>query len=141
MMKVIESNSPLETSAFAKELSPQVSNGGVITLKGDLGSGKTTFTQALLKHLGVNEVVQSPTFVIQKQYIIRDKQLTIYHFDLYRLNTINEILGVGIEDTLSEKEALVIIEWPELVASLVPENTYRISFEYLSDLKRKITLE
>lgn len=108
----------------------------VFAFHGSMGAGKTTFIKALCEELGVTETVGSPTFAIINEY--KDGQgLPIYHFDFYRINKLEEVYDFGYEDYFYSGN-LCLIEWPELVESLLPENTVRISIEELEDGSRII---
>ena len=111
----------------------------VVALHGDLGSGKTTFTQEVGKVLGVFDNMHSPTFVIMKIYGIDFNGFTkLIHIDAYRLEKESELLHLGWDEIVKEPENLVLIEWPEKVPSLIPENARRISFKLIDELTRGI---
>lgn len=93
-----------------EEILPQLQH-NILLLKGNLGAGKTTFTQFLLKHLGSSDEVSSPTYALVNEYSA--SQGKVYHFDLYRLNSIEEVYDIGMEEYLDEA-FLCIIEWPEI---------------------------
>ena len=95
---------------FTKKFIPLLQNNPLIYLRGDLGAGKTTFVQSLLKNLGYQDIVSSPTFSIVNNYVI--KGLEIYHCDFYRLESENEIFNLAIEEFIGN--TIVIIEWPNL---------------------------
>lgn len=114
-------------------------------LFGDLGSGKTTFTQGLARELGITETVNSPSFTLIKEYKIPKLKggtywRTLYHIDLYRLES-DETGSLGIEEIISCPENLVIIEWAQRLRIPLPKKTVRIYFEYLSVSERKIKVE
>ena len=95
----------------------------VVGLSGDLGAGKTTFVQAIAKHLGVKNKVNSPTFVIIKKYSLKNKKHKfLFHLDAYRLKNENELLHLGWEDIINNEEHLVFIEWPENVSGAMPSH-------------------
>jgi len=99
----------------------------VVGLSGDLGAGKTTFVQAIAKHLGVKNKVNSPTFVIIKKYALKNKKHKfLFHLDAYRLKNENELLSLGWEDMINDDNYLVFIEWPENVLGAVPLYTKNI---------------
>lgn len=102
----------------------------VCALHGDLGAGKTAFTQAFAKILGVQEVVTSPTFVIMKLYELLNQPFEkLIHIDAYRIEEIDEMRVLGFEALLQEKGTIMCIEWAENIAELLPENTITIKFE------------
>lgn len=114
----------------------------VFTLTGDLGAGKTTFTQAICRHLGVQENVTSPTFSLVNEYTYLDEkgnELLFRHLDLYRLKNIEEALDIGIEDYLYDGN-YCFIEWPEIIGPLLPEETVKINISILRDSSRKILI-
>lgn len=98
-------------------------------LKGDLGAGKTTFVQALMGAFDSQDDVSSPTFSLVNEYQGRfnDKDLRIYHLDLYRLHDVEELLDIGFEEIMEDGD-LVLIEWPELAAPLLPEHVFALEF-------------
>jgi len=110
-----------------------------IAFYGDLGAGKTTLIQQICKALGVKENVSSPTFAIINEYYRNGEQppSIIHHVDLYRLNTIEEALDVGIEECLYD-DYFCFIEWPELIEPLFPDTILKISIEMEGKSKRKV---
>lgn len=119
---------------FAKILSKHLSKGDCLALHGDLGAGKTTFTSFLVKALGIKEKISSPSFTLVNEY--SSDNLIVNHIDAYRLAAQDDL---GIEEFLTN--SLVIIEWPENVSSFLPKKCLRISFKYLNDEEREISLE
>ncbi|MDD2298642.1 MAG: tRNA (adenosine(37)-N6)-threonylcarbamoyltransferase complex ATPase subunit type 1 TsaE [Fermentimonas sp.] len=125
-----------EIRSAAREFLNIMGDNKVFAFHGSMGAGKTTFIKALCEELGVTETVGSPTFAIINEY--KDGQgLPIYHFDFYRINKLEEVYDFGYEDYFYSGN-LCLIEWPELVESLLPENTVRISIEELEDGSRII---
>ena len=120
---------------------PQKKSAHTITLSGDLGAGKTSFVKALAKELGVVEHVTSPTFVIMKKYSVEGHYLvkTLIHIDAYRVEDINEMDVIGLEDLVKEEGSMVCIEWPEKIKSRIPEEALHISITTESDHSRTIT--
>ena len=104
-----------------------------------MGAGKTTFTTALCKHLGVTDTVCSPTFTIINEYVTVDGR-TVYHFDFYRINKLSEAIDIGIEDYLYSGN-LCLMEWPENIEELLPEETLKVHIEVNPDLSRTIWWE
>ena len=104
-----------------------------------MGAGKTTFTTALCKRLGVTDSVCSPTFTIVNEYLTSDNQ-TIYHFDFYRINKLSEAIDIGFEDYIYSGN-LCIMEWPENIEDLLPEETLRVHSDVNPDLSRTIWWE
>lgn len=139
-MEVI-TNSPEETRALGHSLGRQACPGQVYCLDGDLGTGKTVFTQGFAEGLGIQEPVNSPTFTIVQQY--EEGRLPLYHFDVYRIGDISEMDEIGYEDCFYG-EGVCLIEWSQLIPEILPEHVIRIRIE--KDLEqgfdyRKITVE
>lgn len=141
IMKIIETYSPEETFQAGKRLGEQAGKGQVYCLDGDLGVGKTVFTQGFAKGLGIQSDVNSPTFTIIQQY--EEGRLPLYHFDVYRIGDISEMDEIGYEDCFCG-EGVCLIEWASLVEEIIPETAIEIRIE--KDLEkgfdyRKITVE
>lgn len=137
----IETWMPEETFAEGKALGEQAEPGMVYCLNGDLGVGKTVFTQGFAAGLGIAEPVSSPTFTIVQQY--EEGRLPLYHFDVYRIGDVTEMNEIGYEDCFYG-EGVCLIEWSELIREILPEHRIEIRIE--KDLKkgfdyRKITVE
>lgn len=121
--------------AMAKSLK----GGEVIALHGDLGSGKTVFAQGVGYGMGILDKITSPTFLIIKQYPVQNHQVSMmYHADLYRTGDIKEIREIGLSDMMSGKNSVTVIEWPEKMAELLPENTIHKTFLYDGDDNRLV---
>lgn len=138
---VIETRSPEETFRFGVQLGEKAYPGQVFTLTGDLGVGKTVFTQGLAKGLGIEEPVNSPTFTIVQVY--EEGRLPFYHFDVYRIGDVEEMDEVGFEDCVFG-DGVTLIEWANLIEEILPEKRTEILIE--KDLEqgfdyRKITVE
>ena len=116
-----------ETRAWAMDLAGSLSPGDVLALVGDLGTGKTTLTKYIAEGLGIRRMITSPTFTIVNEY---HDPVTLYHFDAYRLEDEEEAFERGLEEYLKDPEAICIIEWPERIEGLLPENTKIIYLEY-----------
>ncbi|MGN1221841.1 MAG: tRNA (adenosine(37)-N6)-threonylcarbamoyltransferase complex ATPase subunit type 1 TsaE [Christensenellales bacterium] len=129
----------LDTQEFAKQFASGLKGGEVVTLNGDLGAGKTTFTQFLAKSLGIIQPVTSPTFTLMNQYL--DGRLKLYHFDMYRIEDIDEILETGLTEYFGNRDAVCIIEWAENIASLLPKNLIKITIEKLGETERLFKVE
>jgi len=136
----IITKSKAETQGIAQDFTKKLKGGEIIALFGDLGSGKTTFTQGLAKGLGVKERVTSPTFVILNLHQA-NKGLTLAHFDLYRLNSESDLEGIGATDYLGKKNIISVIEWPEKAKKLLPKSTMWVKFEHIDENKRRIIYE
>src|SRR5699024_4963256 len=123
---VIETRSPEETFQLGKRLGEQAIPGQVFTLTGDLGVGKTVFTQGLAKGLGIEEPVNSPTFTIVQVY--EEGRLPFYHFDVYRIGDVGEMDEVGFEDYVMG-DGVSLIEWANLIEEILPEKRTDILIE------------
>lgn len=123
-MEEIISNSPEETLEIGKKIAKNLKKGDVIVLTGDLGSGKTKLTEGILTYFGLEKEISSPTFTIVNEYYTEN--LNIYHFDVYRLEKEEEFSAIGGEEYF-EKGA-VIIEWGEMIESLLPKSYLQITF-------------
>ncbi len=106
----------------------------VLALQGDLGSGKTTFVQGLAKSLGIRGRVNSPTFVILKRF------RNFYHFDCYRINKPEEILGLGWQEIISNPKNIVVIEWPEKIKKFLPKDTIYLKFKFINENQREVKI-
>jgi tRNA threonylcarbamoyladenosine biosynthesis protein TsaE len=133
------SNSPAATLKLGGKIGGNIKAGGVIALTGELGCGKTLITRGICEGLGVPpRQVNSPTFQLVNEYHGR---LQVIHLDLYRLNDIEDELDIGITDYFSRAaEGVMIIEWAEKMASILPEDALKIEFEILAARKRRIVL-
>jgi tRNA threonylcarbamoyladenosine biosynthesis protein TsaE len=127
----VTTNSAEETRDFGKEFSKKLKQGDVIALHGDLGSGKTQLVKGICKGLGVTQTVNSPTFIIVNEYS-SSAYPRIFHFDLYRMKTLDEILDLGFTDYLNNN-GIVMIEWPEHVEDILPDNTIKIHIAHTDE--------
>ena len=128
-------NSELETKNFASKISKKIKKGSVIALIGDLGSGKTTFSQGFAKGLGVEQHVGSPTFKLVSEY--SGSTMRLYHVDCYRLKNIEEFLNLGGENLLLPHDGITLIEWANIIEELLPLNNIEIKFSRFKDNKTK----
>lgn len=122
----IETNSPEETFALGQKLGEKAKAGQIYTLNGDLGVGKTVFTQGIARGLGITEAVSSPTFTIVQVY--EEGRLPFYHFDVYRIGDIEEMEEIGYDDYFFGN-GVCMIEWAELIEELIPENSIHVTIE------------
>ena len=111
----------------AQQIIPQLKPGTVVCFRGEMGTGKTTFIKVLLQEMGVRENIDSPTFALVNEYELPDKTL-VFHFDLYRINSPQEALDIGFEEYL-DRDALCLIEWPDVVGDFLPEDRVEVSIE------------
>ena len=138
---VIETRSPEETYHLGQQLGEKALPGQVYALTGDLGVGKTLFTQGFASGLGITENVNSPTFTIVQVY--EDGRIPFYHFDVYRIGDVEEMDEVGYEDYVYG-EGVSLIEWANLIEEILPEHYRRITIEKNPEKGfdyRKITIE
>ena len=138
---IIESRSAEETFALGRKIGEQARPGDVYTLVGDLGVGKTVFTQGLAVGLEITEPISSPTFTIVQVY--EEGRLPFYHFDVYRIGDVEEMDEIGFEDYIYG-EGVSLIEWSNLIEEILPEKKVEITIE--KDLAqgfdyRRITIE
>ena len=140
MTGVYNVNSVEETWELARKLAPELKPGDVLCLEGDLGAGKTTFTQGLAAALGVPGRVNSPTFCIVQEHRSSRSATTNYqlpttncflvHMDLYRLHNEDDVIAIGWEDYLAEG-AILVVEWPERAGALIPAEAKHVVFTHL----------
>ena len=128
-------NSEFETKRFARKISKKIEKGSVVALNGDLGSGKTTFTQGFAKGLGVEQHVGSPTFKLVSEY--SGSVMKLYHVDCYRLNSIEEFLNLGGENLLLPYDGITLIEWANIIEELIPVDCLEINFSRLKGYTTK----
>ena len=129
-------NSPEETISYAKSIASSFRPGDIYGLNGQMASGKTTFIKGLLMGMEYNDMVNSPTFTLINEYHAIHK---VIHIDCYREDDINRWLDLGIFEYFSS-DAIVLIEWPEIISDILPETTKYINFEVLENNKRKIKI-
>ncbi|MDD3531653.1 MAG: tRNA (adenosine(37)-N6)-threonylcarbamoyltransferase complex ATPase subunit type 1 TsaE [Candidatus Pacebacteria bacterium] len=130
-----------EAARFASELLPQSGAATLVTLSGELGAGKTAFTKAVAKALGVEEVVNSPTFVLEKIYLLRgdtSEFKRLVHIDAYRLEKGSELRALGFDELIADAGNLIMLEWPEKVADALPPPAASISLIAHADGSRTI---
>ncbi len=125
-----------ETVALAGNFARHLKAGDIILLRGDLGAGKTTFTQGLSKGLRVNEAdVNSPTFILMNYY---EGKLPVYHFDFYRINKMEELATVDLEEYFYGR-GVCVIEWPERLGDLAPKEYFQVHLEHKSETQRSLS--
>ena len=125
-----------ETKLLAEKFSKTLKLGDVVLLNGDLGAGKTTFTQLVFSCLGVKEVVNSPTFAILKSY---QGKFNLHHFDTYRIST-EEAIEAGFDEVLEDRNSVIFIEWSENISPLLPLNTIMVNIKLLDDETREFEI-
>jgi len=134
-----------ETQNFAKEfvknLAPLEDKATVLGLYGDLGAGKTSFTQGLAQALGVSDTVVSPTFVIEKIYTLSNQKFShLIHIDAYRIEKSDEMIHLGWEEIIANPQNLIVVEWPELIADTMPTHI-QVKLTHVSEHERQISIE
>ncbi len=132
----VVSHSPDETRAIGQALGAHAQPGDVFLLVGDLGAGKTTLAQGIAWGLGVTEYARSPTFVLVSQY---QGRLTLYHIDLYRLDRVEEVIDLGLEEYLYG-DGLCVVEWAEKALEVFPAEHLLVRIQYLGETERRLTL-
>ncbi|MBI2034380.1 MAG: tRNA (adenosine(37)-N6)-threonylcarbamoyltransferase complex ATPase subunit type 1 TsaE [Candidatus Levybacteria bacterium] len=166
--QTVVTNSAQETKALGASVAKNLGGVNVIALHGELGSGKTTLAQGLAAALGIAKKIISPTFIIVRSYELESQKLklksqkhsphssygeagnskvksferkTFFHIDLYRISDQRDLEGLGIEEIINNPENIVVIEWAEKMGELLSEKKVDISFEYVDEKKRKITIK
>lgn len=160
--KTVITNDFKQTQNLGFDLGKNLNSAAIFALFGNLGSGKTTFVQGLAKGLGIKQKIISPTFIIVRKYKLsslsdpeftegesKGKQLrslrqaqakNFYHIDLYRIESENDLNGLGLEEILNDPKNVVAIEWPEKIEKILPEKRINLYFDYVDDNKRKIVV-
>jgi len=145
-----EISKSLEESAkiamdFAAKLKPQGGGATIVGLYGELGAGKTIFMKYLALHFGVEDIVQSPTFVIENVYQIKKKKEEggfefLIHIDAYRIEAESEMLNLGWNEIIHDPKNLICVEWPDRIIGIMPTHT-KIFFKHLSPTEREISIQ
>lgn len=152
-MKIL-SKSLKDTEEIAKEFLGKISAGIyggalVVGLYGDLGAGKTTFVQDIAKIFGIKDFVTSPTYVIEKMYSLNSLKSEVeslkkfdrmIHIDLYRIESEKELIDLHWQEIASDSKNIILIEWPERVAEVLPKNHAKVYFKFISDTEREIEI-
>ena len=139
-MTTIHVDSLEQLPAAADKFVETMGDATVYAFYGDMGAGKTTFINALSRRLGVeDDVTNSPSFAIINEYLSDTTAELIYHFDLYRLEDIDEALEIGVEDYF-DSGALCFLEWPERIADILPDDTVRVDIRVNDDNSRDIII-
>ena len=124
---IIETNSAAQTYETGFNMGRNVKPGQIICLEGELGVGKTVFTQGFAKGLGIDEPICSPTFTIIQEY--KEGRLPLYHFDVYRIGDPEELFNIGADEYF-DGDGVCVVEWADLVSEELPENSKYIFIEY-----------
>jgi len=149
MEKIVQTLSEFEAEAarFASSLAPTAGGGTLVTLSGELGAGKTAFTKSVAKALGVEDIVTSPTFVLEKIYLLpqlggeASKFGRLIHIDAYRLEKGEDLAALGFDELMKDSGNLILLEWSEKVTDTLPAPSIRIPFIVQSDGSRIISYD
>lgn len=150
-------NSPSETQQLAGKILSKLKDRNIVCLYGELGAGKTTFVQGLAKALGIEKRVISPTFILLREYEVASRQLPVarrknnwklvagnwkhlLHLDCYRIDSEEDFKSIDLKELWQDKNNLVVIEWTERIAKILPKERIDIKFEYISENEREITM-
>ncbi len=133
-MSVFHSNNDAETQGLGQRLAATLRGGDVVALYGDLGAGKTVFARGLARGLGIDEPVTSPTFALVQEY--RGESLRFCHIDLYRLDSPENVIGIGIDEYLDDAGAVTVIEWAERLGNLGPANAIQVHITATAGTRR-----
>lgn len=134
--KIFISNSEKDTEIIALNMANEINYGDVVILNGQLGSGKTFFIKKIAEYFKISNS-SSPTFSIVNEYL-GDKK--IYHFDFYRINSVNELYDIGFQDYINDPDAIIFIEWGELFPEILPNSRIEIKIDFDVNDSRKITI-
>jgi tRNA threonylcarbamoyladenosine biosynthesis protein TsaE len=136
--------SAAQTKSLGKKISKKIlkpfidKNAVIISLEGDLGSGKTTFVQGLAKGLGIKGKILSPTFVLMKKYKIPDTKKQLYHLDCYRIKKAPDLSALNLEKLFLDPQNIIVIEWAERIKKILPKNTIILNFKHQNENQREI---
>jgi len=137
ILETYTSHSPADTERIGEQVSHLLQPGDVLAFTGDLGAGKTAFVRGLARGLGLSDRVTSPTFAIVNEY--REGPVPLFHFDMYRLGSSEELYDIGWEDYLRQN-GVCAVEWSEIVEDALPADCLRVHIRYLDDTEREITI-
>ena len=144
---IIETKTTLhetETHSLARRFARRLVPGDVVALYGELGAGKTQFVKGVCLGLGIEEIVASPSFILMNEYKRSENGvglLSVFHFDFYRVNSLKEVFGLGIEDYFYGR-GICLIEWPEIARSVLPNNRYEVFLKILENpSSREVKIE
>lgn len=139
MEYILKTGSPEETFHLGEKIGQGLKGGEVICLYGELGAGKTVLAKGLGRGLGIKEEITSPTFTLIQQYEIQEGKLQFIHMDLYRLQVPEEAEVIGVTDYFRE-DCVCLLEWPEIIQDILPEDRLEVWIEGSGDLTRSIRL-
>ena len=135
--KIFYSHSEEETEKLAFEIARSLVPGDTVLLRGNLGAGKTVFSRGFAKGLGCDDTLSSPTYTIVQEYQLPDGA-RLYHMDLYRIADAGSALGFGVDEFIDDPKAYKLIEWPERIESLLPENCVTVEITHKGDEEREL---
>ncbi|MCX6738043.1 MAG: tRNA (adenosine(37)-N6)-threonylcarbamoyltransferase complex ATPase subunit type 1 TsaE [Candidatus Parcubacteria bacterium] len=148
MEKRIQTNTHIKTQSLAEKIAKKCLKTGpdfknniatIFAMRGDLGSGKTTFTQGFARGLGVVDKILSPTFVILKKFQIPNSEFQyLYHIDCYRIKQPREILNLGLKEIISDTKNIIVIEWADKIEKILPPQAKMIRFHFVNEKNREI---
>ena len=130
MLDTYITKSPYETTELATKVAKNIAIGTVIALIGDLGAGKTAFTQGFAKAMGIKETVGSPTFKLVSEY--QGQEHWLYHIDCYRLKNAQQFMNIGGEEYLDPMNGITLIEWADIIEEILPHDTIMINFKRIA---------
>jgi len=136
--------SATQTKNLGKRMSQKIlksKDAVVVSLKGELGSGKTTFVQGLARGLGIKHRILSPTFVLMKKYKILNTKKQFYHIDCYRIKKAQDLSALNLEKLFLDPQNIIAIEWAERIEKILPKNTIIFQFKLINEKQRKIITE
>lgn len=142
-MEII-TKSAKETEKLGKQIAVKLKAPVFIAFYGNLGAGKTTFIQAVAKGLGIEKRVVSPTFILAREYEIKENPSglkKLYHVDLYRINNSQEAEAIGIDEMMKDNAGVVLVEWAERMKDALPEKRIDVRMENIGENKRKIIIK
>ncbi len=129
-----------ETAALGEKLGALVGSRAVVCLYGELGAGKTIFSQGFARGVGVTTRLLSPTFIIVRRYEIPHKESMLYHIDLYRTADMTDLATLGLEEIFTDPQAIVLIEWAQYIKDMLPAGRIDVEFSEVLDDTRTITI-
>lgn len=133
------SRSPTQTRRLGARLGAHLQGGDVIALEGDLGSGKTVFTQGIGRGWGATSSLISPTYVLIRRHERPQDRVKLYHIDLYRLNSLMEVIGLGVEELLGAPDAVCVIEWADRAPEVFPDDRLWVTLRWMEEYRRALT--
>ncbi|HQO08590.1 MAG TPA: tRNA (adenosine(37)-N6)-threonylcarbamoyltransferase complex ATPase subunit type 1 TsaE [Clostridiales bacterium] len=134
-----ESNSEKETESIASKFSKNVRESDIICFFGDVGAGKTVFTRGLCRGLGFKGYVNSPSYIVMNIY--KTEMFSIYHFDLYRIGSTEELIEIGFYEFAGQEKSITIVEWAEMLDGELPEKRIDVRITSTDESRRKIIIE